>query len=250
MYVICLVVITSTMAEPPYEKLTNFRDIEVQFAKMTTRIKLALINNKVDVALLIERLCTISAVANKKVPLFDEDVFQKIETIDKFWKKLRNFWSIFDYELLWYVVEISECKEAQNIFEEFLSRINPSTIEDVDLVLHCKKEHWEGSLKPVLRIKVNAEECTLDIKKKVEEIVSKTYNLTKYALQLICIKRGCIELFYYISKPVKLHLLQFEINRAAMESFVACDIISLRIGDKFELKVPPMIANIVVSNAY
>ena len=122
---------------------------------MTIRIKQALISNNVDIVPLIEQLCAISAVRNKNVPLFDEDVFERIKSIDEFWRKLRNFWNIFDYELLGYVVKVSECGEAQEIFEEFLSRIDPSAIENVDLVLHCKKEHQEGSLKPVLRIKVN-----------------------------------------------------------------------------------------------
>ena len=130
---------------------------------MTSRIKQALINSNVDVVSLIEQLCAISAVKNKKVPLFDEDVFEKIQTINELWRKLRNFWNIFDYELLQYVVEISDCKEAQEIFEEFLLRIDPSVIEDVDLVLHCREEYQEGSLKPVLRIKVNTEKCTLTI---------------------------------------------------------------------------------------
>ena len=59
--------------------------------------------------------------------------------------------------------EISDCREAQDIFKEFLPGIDPSAfdpsatdlsaIEDVNLVLHCREEHPEGSLKSVLRIK-------------------------------------------------------------------------------------------------
>jgi len=41
---------------------------------------------------------------------------------------------------LQFVIKISECREAQAIFEEFLSRIDPSAIEDVDLVLYCRVE--------------------------------------------------------------------------------------------------------------
>jgi len=60
-----------------------------------------------------------------------------------------------------------------------LSKIDPSAIEDVNLMLHCKVEEWVGLLEPVLRIKVNAEECTLNVKKDVEKTVSKIYNLDK-----------------------------------------------------------------------
>ena len=221
----------------PSEKLISIQRIEVQFAKMTSRIKQALINDNVDVVSLIEQLCTISAVKCKNIPLFDEDVFEKIKSIDEFWRKLRNFWSIFDYELLQFVVEISDCKEAQHIFVEFLSRIDPSAIEDVDLVLDCRVEDREGLLKPVLRIKVKAEKCTTTIKKRIEEIVSKIYNLERYALRFQGIKEGCIELLYYTSKPLKLYLLQLKVSEDIVAEFLAHKIVSLHI-DEFEMKFP------------
>ena len=216
------------------EKLTSIRDIEIQFAKMTDRIKQALINNKVKVSSLIQQLCTISTVKNKKVPLFDNDVFEKVKSIDDLWKILAKFFGIFDYELLWCVVEIPECKEARQILDEFLSKIDPSAIEDVDLVPYCKVEHHEGSLKPVLRIKVNSKECTPDIKKQVEEIVSEVYKLNKYALCFRGIKEGCIELLYYISKSLRTYLLNFKLSKGILKGFHAHKIISLHI-DEFEL---------------
>ena len=239
MFVAFLATVSSTGAGAACKQLTNIQHIEVQFAKMTNRIKQALISNNVDVASLIEQLCAISAVRNKKVPLFDEDVFVKIKSIDDFWRAMRFFWN---YEFLQYIVEISDCREAQVIFEGFLSRIDPSAIEDADLVLYCKEEHREGSLKPVLRIKVKAEKCTSNIKAMVEEIVSKTYDLNKYALRFHGIKEGCIELLYSISKPLKLYLLQYKISgRVVLGDFLAHKIISLHI-DESEL------INITVSN--
>ena len=219
------------------EKLTTIKDIEIQFAKMTNRIKQALINNNVDVASLIEQLCAISAVRNKKVPLFDEDVFDRIKSVDEFWRRLRFFWNIFDYELLQYIIEISDCAEAQEIIQDFLSRIDPSAIEDADLVLHCREEKHEGLLKPVLRIKVNAKKCTLSIKRRVEEIVSKSYDLNKFALHFHGIRDGCIELLYYISKSLKIYLLQFKISEDILKKFLAIKIISLYINGS-ELKIP------------
>ena len=240
----CLTAVTSTCAELPCKKLTSIQDIEIEFALMTSEIKEALIKNKVDVVSLIERMCAISAVRNKKVPLFDEDVFEKIKSIDDLWKELRGFWTIFDYDLLKYIVETSQCKEAKDIFEEFLSRIDPSAIEDVDLVLHCREERPEGSLKPVLRIKVNTEKCTPNVKKAVEEIVSKKYELDKYALHFQGIKKGCIELLYYISRQLKLYLLHFEITGSDMEKFVAYDIVSLHVDDSV-LEIPTKTAHII-----
>ena len=201
---------------------------------MTSNIKQALINNNVDVALLIERLCAISAVKNEKVPLFDEDVFEKIQSVDEFWKRLRYQWNICDYELLEYIVNISECREAKEIFQNFFSRLNPSAIEDVGLVLDCRVKDREGLLKPVLRIKVKAEKCTLDIKNMVEKMVSEKFNLNKYTLCLQSIKKGCVELSYYISKSLRKYLLHFEFSKDIMEDFCTHKIVNLHI-DEFEL---------------
>ena len=242
--------ITATKSEdtePACEDLTSIRDIEAQFAVMTSSIKQALISNNVDVALLIERLCAISAVKNEKVPLFDEDVFKKIQvplfdedvsgkiqSVDEFWKRLRYQWNIYDYELLEFIVNISECKEAKETFEEFFSRFDPSTIEDVSLVLDCRVKDREGLLKPVLRIKVKAEKCTLHIKNMVEKMVSEKFNLDKYTLRLQSIKKGCVELSYYISKSLRRYLLHFEVSKDTVKDFRAYKIVSLHI-DEFEL---------------
>lgn len=235
----------STVVRPTCE---NIKHLEVQFAKMTRRVKRALINNNVDVVWLIEQLCAISVVKNKKVSLFDEDVFENIKSTDDFWRKLKTFWNVFDIELLRCIVEISGCREAWEILEDFMSRIDPSTIEDEDLVLHFGGEqHYEGSLKPVLRIKVHTAKCTLCIKEMVEEIVTKTYNLDRYGLCFQGVKEDVyIELLYYISQPLKSHMLQFEISGGMVTAFLTHKIVSLHI-DEFDLKIPSKIADVTVS---
>ena len=214
---------------------------------MANRIKQALISNNVNVASLIEQLCTISAVENKNMPLFDEDVFVGIKSIDGLWRRLRLS-NVFGYELLRLVVEISGCREAQEILEEFLSKIDPTANGDVDLVLHCRVEEQAESLKPMLRIKVNTEKYTLSIKQSIEEILSKSYNLSKYAVCFQGMKEErCNELLYYMSKPLKLYLLQFKLSEGNLVEFLAHKIISLCI-DEFELKIPSTIVEITVSS--
>ena len=153
---------------------------------MTRRIKQALINNNVDVVSLIEQLCCLLIVRSKNIPLFDEDIFESITSIDKLWQKLRPFWSIYDFDLLEFIVEISNCEEAMEIFKDFFSRIDPSAIKDADLVLHCKVEHHIGGFNPVLRIMVNTKQLTPHIKQRVKEIVSLGYNLGEYSLRFTC----------------------------------------------------------------
>ena len=119
-------------------------------------------------------------------------------------------------------MEVADCREAEQIFQQFLSKIDPSAIEDVDLVLHCKAEYPEGLLKPVLRVKINTEKCTKNIKNQAQEIISKKYELDKYGLCFQGIKEGCIELLYYISKPLKLYISQFEVSENIVMNAVEC----------------------------
>ena len=158
-------------------------------------------------------------------------MFLKIRSVEEFWRSLRTFWNIYDYDILWFIVKITKCRVAQQILEEFLSKIDPSTIKDVDLVLHCKVDQTEGSLRPMLRIKVNAERCTYDIQEKVKKVVSEKFNLENYSLRFKGIKEGCIELLYRISKPVKSYLLQFKLNKSTLAEFSTYKIICLHIDD-------------------
>ena len=203
----------------------------MEFAIMTNKLKQALIDNDIDVDSLIEQLRAISAVRDKNVPLLDEDVFIKITSVDEFWKKLSSFWDIYDYDLLRFIIRITKCKDAKNILEDFLSRVDPDIIEDADLVLNCEVHHRKGSLKPTLRIKVNAERCTGHIKKEVKKIVSKIYKLEEYALCFKAIKEGCIELLYHISRALMAYFLQCKITRSILAEFSACKIITIHIND-------------------
>ena len=242
---------TQPAVVPAGRTLTSITDIDIEFGRMIAKVEKALTKAKVNVTSLIIQLSSIYIVKNK-VPLFGEEVFKQIQSINDLWKKLKDFWHIFDYEILECVIKSSDCREAQEIFENFKSRIDPSAIEDADLMLHCKVEHWEGLLKPVLRIKVNAEvkanKCTPKVENEVKKVVSKTYKLEKYKLCFKGIKKGCIEMVYYISKPVKLYLLNFAITGSNMAEFLAHDIISLHIDDtddKYELNVPSKIVDMV-----
>ena len=219
------------------DKLTKFEDMEVEFAIMTYKIKQALIDNNIDVHSLIVQLHAMCAVRDKKVPLFDENVFERISSVDEFWKSLSKFWSVCDYDLLRYVIKITKCEKAKRILEEFLLKIDPSALEDVDLVIHCRVDQREGSLMPTLRIKINAEKCTCVIQEKVKKIVSKKFNLEEYTLQFKGIKEGCIELLYHISEPVKSYLLEllqtlpYKITKSILLVLSAYKIIGLYIDD-------------------
>ena len=215
---------------------------------MTIEVKNVLIKSKVNVTDLIMALCSTTVVKDKKVPLFNEDVFDKVKSIDDLWKKLNGLWTIFDYELLDYIIELSNCKEAQDIFKNFFSQVDLSALKNVDLMPYYKEEQSEGSLMPVFRVKVDAKECTLNIYETVKNIIAKVFEFIKCALQLTYIKKGCIELSFYISEPLKLYLLRFVFTPSDMKTFIVHNIVSLCIDDEFELRIFYEVADITVSN--
>ena len=198
---------------------------------MTDKIKQALINNKINVNSLIEQLCSVSGVKNRNVPIFDKEVFTKIQSMEDFWKTLSTFWSTYDYDILRFIIKITNCEDAQKVLKEFLSRTDPTIIEDADLVLDCRVDHKEGWLKPKLRIKINAERCNCYVKDKVKILVSKAYNLQQYTLCFKGIKEGCIELLFHISEAVMTHVLQCKITGRNLTEFSTCKIISIHIHD-------------------
>ena len=184
---------------------------------------------------MIEQLSTITAVKDKQVPLFDDDVFDNLNTIEALWRKLRNFWSIRDYDILIIVLQLINCKEANDVFEEFLSKIDNSSLSNVDLILSCKPFEGEGIF-PLLRIKISKKICTPAIEKEVKDIISKKFKVLDYSLCFKSIKEGCIELMYSISKMTMSHLLQYRVTSDDYAEFAAHKILSLQVGStKFSI---------------
>jgi len=205
-YVYYSIADSSKDSEQTIEMLTNINEIEAEFAKMTTRIKEVLRKNNISVDLLIEQLCATSAVSSKKVPIFDEGISENVKSVDELWKKLTRFWNFFDYDILILVVNLTECSEAQKILNDFLARIDLSTLEEDDLAVLHYKIYEEKLTQPVLRVKVNIEKCTFDIKRKVKMHLSDTFELKKYSLFLKSMKEGCVEFIYHILKAVMSYL--------------------------------------------
>ena len=164
---------------------------------------------------------------------------ENVTTVEKLWQRLNRFWSIFDYDVLRILLRLVKCKKADEIFDEFLSRVDISVIKDMDLVARYEIFESKG-LKPVLRIKVKIDNFTDSIKKEVEEVVSKKFRLENYSLRFKGIKEGCIELVYEISNAMMSYFLCYKFDGYDLADLAAPNIISLHIND-MELKIPPKI---------
>ena len=188
------------------KNMVTSEDLEVEFAITTNEIKQALNNNPspIDVKSVVEQLQIISAVKDKNVPLLDRDMFENVTTVEKLWQKLSRFWSIVDYDVLRILLRIVECKRANEIFEEFLSRVD---IKDTDLVLCYEVFKGQELMQPLLRIKIKADSYTHSIKREVEEVVSSKFNLEEHSLRFRGTRKDCIEVIYEISICYNVNLL-------------------------------------------
>ena len=103
--------------------------------------------------------CT-ESLFNKNIPLFDEDVFENVTTVERLWQKFSRFWSIFDYDVLRILLKIIKYKKANELFKGFLSKFDSSSMNDMELVLRYEEFRRPGTIKPLLRIKVKVENYT------------------------------------------------------------------------------------------
>ena len=231
---------TKEFSNSQVDKLRTEEDLEMEFASTTDKIKQALCNSPINVTSVVEQLQTFSAVRNKNVPLLDEDVFENVTTVEKLWQRLSRFWLIYDYDMLKILLGIVKCKKADEIFEEFLSKIDVSAMEDMELVPHYEVFERQGLVKPLLRIKVKAEQCTEPVKNKVKEVVSSIFDLEKFSLRFRAIKEGCIELIYELSNAMMSYFLHCQFTGYDLAELAAHDIISIHIND-MKLIIPSKI---------
>ena len=117
--------------------------------------------SNVNVISLIEQLRSVSAVKDKEVPIFASDTFERVSDIKSLWQILSGHWTIFDYDILKLVFKFTKCEEAKRIFNNFLLKIDPALIDDVDLVMFYKVYERSGFTKPLLRVKLKADICNL-----------------------------------------------------------------------------------------
>ena len=167
---------------------------------MKNEIKETLIKNKVDVDFLIEQLCATSAVKHEQSPIFDKKVFEKVNSVDEFWERLRGLLTIFNFDLFKHIVEISGCREAQDILKDFLPRFDPSAIEDLDAFCMLENERWERLPTHGVKAAVATDKFTLKCVNSVKKVLSE---LTKCALHFFEVKpQGSVVFLHYITESL------------------------------------------------
>jgi len=176
--------------------MMTIEDLQMEFTKTVAKIKQVLCEENENAISLVEELQRYTVVKFKKIPLFEDDIYKKVASIEDLWKILNRFWDIYDYDVLNFIMKRIRCKRAQRIYENFQSKIDPSTLEDAELVLASDETYSPGPT-PRLRVKLKAKErCTNKVKNNVKNLLSKKFKVENYSLVYKCIHKGCVELTF------------------------------------------------------
>jgi len=150
-----------------------------------------------------------------------------------------------------YLVKTAGCKEAKKIYDDFLDSFDSSVMSNYQLILQYDEFNKESILPGTckLRIKVAQDKCTVEIEKKVKEVILRHFELEKYALICKGLKQGCIELMYQISHSVKSYMLQYKLNSDAVLQLKVYKIFAIKF-DCMEMNIPEDFSDEVRSYIY
>ena len=163
-----------------------------------------------------------------------------VHSTTELFHRIGQYCSIYDYELLEAFVESTECEEAIKLLDDFTEELRCSVLSDLDLLskdgeLRDPKDFMSGTHK--LIIEYVGGECTLKIKRKVENIIYECFHLKKGSIIFKGVQEGCVAFVYQISPTVKSYLLQYPLTAKDITVLTDYQIKCFIIDDE-ELKLP------------
>ena len=216
---------------------TDYSDIfklEVDFGIMVDEIKEAFKENNVDVSSLLTNLRVCKAVEYRDIPVFADNIFHEVESIDRLFEILSGYWFLFDYCILDYLVSVANCQAAKSIYEDFLAGFDCAAV--VPPVILEVKQLPKSSC--ILWIKVSEHKRTSAVLQEVKELICRIYGLQKFALIVRGIKEGCIELVCQMPALVKPYVLHYKFTVDDILDLKAHKITAIKLDDDAELIIP------------
>ena len=164
--------------------------IEADFKEMTNNVQKAFIDGSIVLDDLLINLKNSFATKNKKIPLFKENFFRDITSIEGLFEALDFLWNLYDHDTLAFLINIADCKKASKIYTEFISSVDLSAF---DLVNHCSDK--EIPILPgyeKLQIKVEKSKCTIKMIERIKMMVVEYYDLENVQLYLKKLPKGVL----------------------------------------------------------
>ena len=180
----------------------SLKDIKADFENMIFDVQKAFIDGNVVVDDLLMNLKTSFATKNKEVPLFREDYFKDVTSIETLFKVLDCHWNLCDHDMLAFLINMAKCEMASVIYQKFVNSLNLSPF---DLVCHCPNMEMVSGYK-TLQITVDISECTIKTVEKIKMMIVEYYELEKHAIVFKEVMKGSINIKYLTSDLVMIDI--------------------------------------------
>lgn len=213
---------------------------------MVQHVEEAFRKSKVNLPVLLSKLMDCTAVQGRNVPLFTQGLFDEVKSIERLFQILSGYWHLYDYRILRFLIQTTECEEAKQIFDAFLSDFKCSAISNPPRKLRCRISPSSNTL----WVKIAQHEYTAEMENKIRGAICKSFGLKENALILKDIKESCTELVYQISSPVKYYMLQNKLSIHDISQLKSRNITILKLDDDAELTVPSEFSNQVNMHSF
>ena len=185
---------------------------------------------KFKVQQLISNLC---AADRNKITVFSTDeVFRTVNTYNKLSHQIGKYCSIYDYTLLEAFVVSTGCQEAINVLTAFTNEMHNSILKELDLLSDCGKKLNPDDFMPgtyKLAIKYVGGECTMEIKRVVQNVICEHFHLQNGTIIFKGIEIASIVFVYQISEAIRSYLLQYQLHYESLVNFTKHNITCLTI---------------------
>ena len=210
-------IVTGEMVVGVVEVNKKFRDfivmrLQQKYSKVVRRLIHIFKEKKIDIEELITILC-FHDVDNKSI--FSTDAaFSTIRTEIKLFHHVAQYCKgIYDYRVLDFLVQASDCPEAIKELNDFTESLHNSILKEIDLMTEYGEllhpdDFMPGTYKFI--IEYVGGKCTIETKEMVQGIVEQSVRLNKGVLIFKGVGRGSILFIYQISEAVKDYLLEYK----------------------------------------
>ena len=196
---------------------------------MINKLQKAFIDGNVDLDDLLMTLKNSFATKNRKVPLFEKNLFRDVTSIGALFKVLDYHWNLYDHDMLAFLINIANCEKANKIYTEFSASTN---LSGFGLINHCPdKEIFIAPGYKILQIKIEKSECTITVVKKIKMMIVEYFELEKYAIVHKRVTKGCINIEVHISDRVASHIQTKTLSIDFKGQLTNEAVVSLHCGD-------------------
>ena len=203
--------------------------IKKEFAVLQTVIRLSLKEKGVtaqDVA---------AHVIGFGVSEADQKKLETEQSLEKIFMLLTNYWSFLDCDLLDSIAEVYGSAEDHRKMAEYQRKLRAFCKRRLsetpkEMLLNLSNGSVQSHASKRMTVKLNMSDPRLSVIKEIKATICKILNVKPEALVIKEIKRGCIEITYFILESVSKVFINKPLTKDQCDAFRAAAVLSLSCG--------------------